>query len=411
MLHRLTLPLGAIAALGAAACEPRELDLSPFTIDTRNADGSESGAVIAFEGDDGWRRAAQVTPGVFTFTPTGEAVTYARVCPALATEPRQGTQVLVAYTGLVEDRRVARPCLRSIRRPSPPAVAVGVTPADAYVSIANEMSYGWEGSVERHFPLVPGSYDLVAATDEHVLIRRGVALPGAPATTYDVEAEGARRVPVAVTLPDAFGDEEVGVGYGYNTAGGTSGFMPGPDARTVRVVPPELAIPGDEHSVSVWVQDAELDRSLWKRGTVEQVTTGLDRLPERRSGTASWNETLEVRWDGTVEAEFLTVGVDQYSGVNVHWSGWWDEAGRAAADPAGLWTPPDLSAVEGWSPSWNLDRVAIASTDWSVLVDGQLDDVTYSWDRLRGTFSPTGRNAASDQRALHPRIPAALATR
>jgi hypothetical protein len=409
MLHRLTLLLGAGAALGAAACDDEPLDLAPFTIDTRDPDGADRGALVAFEGEGGWQAAATTAPGVFTFTPTGEAVTYAVVCPALATEPRAGTRVSIVYSGLVEERAVSIGCQFTESEPGRAGVTVAVTPADASVSIGRSSDYGWAGNTERTLPIEPGTYDVVAGTKDKVLVRRGVAFPTPAPILFDVEAEGVARTPVPITPPATDDGETLYLSYAFRTAGGTAAYLPD-DGTTdaLRVVPAALATAGDVHESSLWAASPERERWFWKRGTVEEVTTDLELPASLTASSATWNGVPEIRWQGEVDGDNLGAYIDQYSGVNVHWSGWWDAAGRAASDPGGRWSPPDLSAVAGWNPAWNLDRIAIASTDWAVSVDGWIGDgeTSYGASTLLGTFSPTGRNAASSAGALRPGRPA-----
>lgn len=362
-----------------AGCDSDEsLDLRPYTIDTRR-DGQPTGALVAHETADGWVAAAEASPGVFTFTPTSEDVVYALICPP---DANTSFGVEVAYdslSGPEDDRSFVHPCNRYAPDTDPrQRVTFNVIPADATLGIAGHGASDGGGIAERTLNLKLGARDVVAMTADRVLVQRAAAFDPAVPFVVDVSADGVERVPVDVPLPAGAAGEVVGAAYRFRTAGGGIGvdFTPRPD---IRVVPASLVQAGDSHVVDV---TARHGRSVRWLATSDADPAQLDLsagfTPNFEDVDATWDDQFVIRWTGRpAEAGWMMGSIDQFSAPDagtLHWGVGFHESWLERHDQAsdGTWTPPDLSAVAGWNPAWNLDRAQRSSSAWLL---GYLDSV------------------------------------
>jgi hypothetical protein len=362
------LPLGAVCAGVAliAACQP-ELDLRPYTIDTRDAEGRPTGAVVAHDYNGTWFPAGETQPGVFTFVPTHEDVAFATACPDRA----GGVVVSFVYEGLPppEDVRTReRACPEA---PSAPTAQVQLTvsPAEASLGlVTGETTVGGDGRIAMFAP--PRPSDLVAMTATRVLVQRGVTFDPAVPYAVDIARDGLDRVALGISLPDGAPGETVSAAYRFHTGGGTAAWSPG-NGTDILVVPDAVRQRGDSHTVALsavrgrsrrWVEIGSED--------VAQLAVPVAFGPTFEDVDATWGERLALRWTGRPPdgARWMEATIRQDGERTVRWTAHLDEAWLAIhqQDQDGVWSPPDLSAVRGWDVAWNLDPARRDGTTWTL---------------------------------------------
>jgi hypothetical protein len=368
-------------AIFAAGCDSDEsLDLRPYTIDTRR-DGEPTGARVAHETPDGWVAATETTPGVFTFTPTGEDVVYAVICPPDADNEIVSTSLVYGTLTEPHDNRVfAQSCYRYV----PEAVErqriqFSVNPADATLAVAGSGNVGG-GLGERTLRVRPGASDVVAMTADRALVRRAATFDPATPFVVDVAADGVDREPFAVALPTGDAGEVVAASYRFRTAGGATGRDDTPRAD-LRVIPASQVQSGDAHVVDVAAERGGSRRwYVTSAPAPAQLDLSLGFAPTFAEVDARWDDQLAMRWVGRPAGapDWMSASVFQSAVMGVAWDAQFDATWleRHGQDIDGSWTPPDLSSVTGWSPAWSLDRARRSSTSWTLglFYDGGIVD-------------------------------------
>lgn len=347
----------AVLAVGCAD------DAGMISVDTRASDGT-SAAVVAYHNGARWVAAWPTTPGVFA-VPAGPDVELVVACRS--EYMRIEARYLVAEPGTT----LAVPCLSSPGPPVPlhPATLV---PTDATVS-AGHRPRGLGGS-PTGIRASAGVWDVVVATSDRVLIRRGVQLPPSAPLTFDVTADGTPLEPVAAALPvgdpgNERDDQQTSASYILHTAGGTRGYLPAADGA-LRAVPEALLIDGDAHEVTL----SRYRWFGWSR-TVTTRTRDLARIdttlpdPIGRIETSAGART--VSWQGAPPGDLVLAVLDEATTWSVVASeAWLAENGGTGA---GTWTVPELADVAGWDPAWSLDGDEL-ERDWSLTFVSTVDE-------------------------------------
>jgi hypothetical protein len=363
-------PLGAFCAAAVAliaACQP-DLDLRPYTIDTRDAEGRPTGAVVAHDYNGTWFPAGETQPGVFTFVPVHEDVSFVVACPAGATG-----QVEVWFEHEVlpppeSVRTLPRACPEAPAAPTA-RVQLTVIPAEASLGlVTGETTVGGDGRIAMLAPAWPS--DLVAMTADRVLVQRGVSFDPAAPYAVDIARDGVDRVPLGVPLPEGAPGETVTAAYRLRTGGGTAAWSPGGDTE-ILVAPDGVRRPGDSHTVALsavrgrsrrWVEIGAND--------VAPLAEPVAFRPTFEDVDATWSERLALRWTGRPpdDATWMEATIRQDGERTVRWGARFDERWLAihGQDRDGVWSPPDLSGIRGWDVAWNLDPARRDGTTWTL---------------------------------------------
>jgi hypothetical protein len=369
MLRR-SIPAAGLGLASLLAACGSDQDLSPYTIDTRDAERFPTGALVAHQQGDRWVPATAMSPGLFTFAPGGDDVVFAVACPPVGPEGASRATVTVEYGTLLDgERTLLRPCHDVVAAEGIDA-SVQVVPTGASLSIANRTipSVGDDGIAQ--IGVRPGSLDVVSFTPDRVLVERGVTFPRSELFVMDVTSRGAERRLLDLAPPALAAGEQLSAEYAFRTAGGTHGVTLFPTTE-VRVVPDELVVAGDRHRLLV-----AAERGLSRRWTLasSSQTTDLVRamdLPHPFAEvTASTAGGLSVGWSGRPDegASSLQVSITQHGDDALSWTALHDDAWlvRHDQDVDGSWTPPDLSSLPTWNPAWNLALDHLDETEWSL---------------------------------------------
>lgn len=357
--------LGLAPLLAACGSDP---DLTPYTVDTR-VDGAATGALVAHQDGDRWVAATPISPGLFTFAPTGDDVVFAVACPPAGPEGARVAGVTVEYGSLLDgERTLLRPCTFAAPDSGFDA-SVQVVPTGASLSIANRTipSVGDDGVAAIGVPA--GSLDVVSFTPDRVLVERGVSFPRSETLVMDVAGQGTDRQLLDLAPPALADGEVLSTEYAFRTAGGTQAVTLFPTTE-VRIVPDALVVPGDRHRLLVAAERGESRRWTLASSTLTSDLVRAMDLPHPFGNvTASTVGGLTVRWSARPDegASALQVSITQYGAAMLSWTALHDDAWlvRHGLDVDGSWTPPDLSGVLGWNLAWNL-ALDLDQTSWAL---------------------------------------------
>jgi hypothetical protein len=350
-------PCLVLATSTLAACDP-DLDLSPYTIDTRPLRGEGGAAAVAYLDGDRWRAADEIEPGIFRFSPSASIVGHAIVCDR-EVQPR----LALEYTTLSDQRALTRPCAAGTTDG-----VVRVSPAHADLSVGADLYLAdGDAAAERTIAGTAAVVDLVAQSSGYVAIRRDVGLPLAGPLTIDVVADGVALQPVLLAPRGAADDESVTMSYQLITANGTVAEFAaggrGSAAVAVPWVPASARIAGDRESLSVLA----LSESSFRRAiiTAGSLVPSAPALPAPMPGvTVQWHgDRLDVAWQDRPDTA-MRVRLDQEGRLfDVSLSPEWLTETGDGLD--GSWQAPDLRAIDGWPADWALEP-RLTATLWLV---------------------------------------------
>jgi hypothetical protein len=356
----------AAGMFALAACEPG-LDLRPYTIDTRDAEGRPTGARVAHDINGTWFAAIQDVPGVFTFVPTHEHVAFVVACPAgLAgrVEVWFEHETLPPPTSV---RTLPRSCVDT-RPETAGEVQFTVIPAEASLGLATDDSAGGDGRITLRVP--PGPTDLVAMAGTRLLVQRGVVFDAAVPYVVDLVADGVELVPLALGLPASAPGETVTTAYRFSTWRGASAGDGG-GRIDLRIAPDSVLQGGDWHEIEVSARRGRSRR--WVKVSVGETSlldVPLYLIPTFDDVDATWDDRPQVRWTGRPadDSDWIRIQLRQDGEPAIRWGAGFSADWLALRDQDrdGSWSPPDLSSVRGWDAAWNLDRSRRESTRWAV---------------------------------------------
>jgi hypothetical protein len=299
-MRRASLILSILLSLWAAGCDD---GASPVTV-TITTDITPP--LVAFrDGLDGaWQLATPTSPTRFEAKVTGPYF-FTVVC-----EQMFGEIILVQSGRTLDDEREAN--IKCDFRPAASHFVTGRMVQPGHVQIANEL-------VSSSFPdwvfavsVAAGTYDLMARTDDRILLRRAIAVTGDVALTpaLDVLQGGAALATVAFTATNAESFETLAASVHLAQAPGLTPFnvYRGPIA-TAKVAPDSALVPTDAQTVSIQATAGYGLRALRRPFRIGGDTTYT--LPGLFSGVV-WEvegSNISVSWTAVPEFDLFSIAV------------------------------------------------------------------------------------------------------
>jgi hypothetical protein len=362
---------GLALSLLTAACDDDQSAGAFFRIDTRGGDALP--ALVAFNGGSGWLPADEREAGVYAVPASGE------VAILVACDDERNADIALHYLTESAKRGQELPCSRNLITGEPsPSVPVSINPATAHAYVGG-YGLGFDTTFPQDSLYAPaGRHDIVASTQNRVLIRRGVSFPSAEPLLLDVDRDGSDLVPLEVPIPAVDTDESLSASYSLVTASGTRGWM-GPLFDGLHRAPDDVLIDGDRHRVDFV---ATRDNAFRSVTTTSEHPTGLGgELPPRIDAVTASTEggDLTIAWEGAPAGEQHL----RLSGGSSWWQivaseDWLADTGQTTA---GRWESPALDGLPGWNPAW----APAEPGTWHFAITTTADDgEVETWTRRQG---------------------------
>lgn len=394
-MRRASLLLSILLSLWAAGCDD---SASPVTVAITT---DITPPLVAFrDGLDGpWQLATQASPTRFEAKVTGPYF-FAVVC-----EQMFGDILLVQAGRTPDDEREEN--IKCDFRPAAGHFVTGRMAQAGRVQIGNEIASSnlpdWVFAVS----VAAGTYDLMARTDDRILLRRGVAVAGdvALTPTLDVFQGGAALAPAAFTATNATAFETVAASVQLDQAPGMLPFSVyrGPIA-TAMVAPSSALAATDVQTVSIQATAGYGLRALRRPFRIGGDTAYT--LPDLIGGVV-WevaDSSISVSWTSVPELDLLSasVGGMQPGSTRFHNLGL-DLSPRFLAETGVTRATIDL-ALPGFKPEWKVDFGRQYSRD---LLVQRTTDGAIATSSVTEQVNPSGVRS-SGAAGVRPELPRGL---
>lgn len=263
----------------------------------------------------------------------------------VACEESFGFEVALTATTFAEDDALWASCGRGAS-PTPSTVEVTgemIQPGTIWMGgLALSTTGPWDFTID----VEPGVYDLIAATDDGILIRRAQAITTATAVeTVDVDADGAALVGVPLTVIGATASETITSEAVLFTGGGLM-FLDG-NGATARVPPPSALRRSDAVFLFVTAETATTARSAVTSYTGTETSFTL--MPALTGVTFGANRgALAASWDTLPAHTRLEYSASSAAGLE------WVDASRGWLSATGATTLGIPTALPGYPAAWRV---------------------------------------------------------
>lgn len=400
-MSRAPLLLSLLLSLWAAGCDDDAVSPVTVTITT-----DITPPLVAFrDGLDGaWQLATQASPTRFEAKVTGPYF-FAVVC-----EQMFGDIILTQSGRTLDDEREAN--IKCDFRPAASHFVIGRMVQPGRVQIGNGIASATLPDWTFGISVPAGTYDLMARTDDRILLRRGVAVTGDVMLTpaLDVGQGGAALATVAFTATNAEPFETLAASVHLAQAPGITPFdvYRGPIA-TARVAPDSALAATDAQTVSIQATAGYGLRALQRPFRIGGETKYT--LPDLISGVV-WNvegSNISLSWTSVPELDLFSVAVSGMptGSPRVHSLGL-DLSPRFLAE-TGVTRAIVDTGLPGFKPEWKVDFGRQYSR--ALLVQRSTDDelATTSFTEQLNPGSPRSSGAAHGRSELPRGLPGRVA--
>jgi hypothetical protein len=325
-------------------------------VDTRNQASGIGALLLAYEQGGRWWAADEIEDGVFEIAALDRALGVALICNDPVTS---GQGVTFDYLVLGDEPNLEWSCFLP---PGTPA-SFDVIPGGAVVSMRGRAHYPPSDPSPAGRTVttvtIDGLQDLVAATETHVLIRRGVAFPLAEPLVLDIDTDGVPFATTEIAEPDAGVFDFVTYRSSLVTANRTvARFESTPRGDQVQIAPPDLLIDGDQLRVQVGASDGDTWRAVEATATtIDAMRSHLVLPTEELAADVAWGGRPDFHWVGALGGEVTIVIEPESKSPAPRWimSGSPEWLIAVGGEGTGAWRAPDMGGVRGWRDAWNTD--------------------------------------------------------